>query len=314
MGLSGAKNRRKISKDPNNTAWSRNTESFGQKMLRSHGWEPGQYLGAKDAPHAELHTEANASHIRVLLKDDNLGIGARRNQGDECTGLDVFKDLLGRLNGKSEDTIQKEQQFRQDARMSAYMHHKYGAMRFVSGGLLVGDKIEELVAQSSGASKERAEKSEVDDKPKKEKKSKKRKADADLETDDSEETSRKDKKKRRKDKSSEENTPAQTEDEDAAEAKRIKKEKKRRKKEARAEADAAQNDESQRPSKSDKKRKKEKLKESETSATNSEAASEAEPSPAPHLNRHLARRKFIAQKRRAVMDPSALKQIFMIKT
>ncbi|GAB1310800.1 telomerase inhibitor [Madurella fahalii] len=143
MGLAAAKNKRKLGNDPNNTKWSRNTDSFGQKILRAQGWQPGQYLGAKDAPHAEWHTEANSTHIRVVLKDDNLGLGAKRNNGDECTGLDAFQHLLGRLNGKSDETLETERKAREDMKLSLYVERKLGTIRFVKGGWLVGDQVKD---------------------------------------------------------------------------------------------------------------------------------------------------------------------------
>jgi Pin2-interacting protein X1 len=117
-------------------------------MMTSQGWEPGQFLGAKDAKHAEFHTAANASHIRVAIKDDNLGLGAKVGSGvghGECTGLDVFKNILGRLNGKDEIEIQKEQQSREDLKRAIYTERKWGSIRFVQGGFLIGDKIQHLI-------------------------------------------------------------------------------------------------------------------------------------------------------------------------
>lgn len=116
--------------------------------MASQGWKPGEYLGAKDAPHAEFHTSANASHIRVTIKDDNLGLGARIGSGvghGECTGLDAFKNLLGRLNGKDEDEIEKEQKSREDLKRAIYTERRWGSIRFVQGGFLVGDKIQHLI-------------------------------------------------------------------------------------------------------------------------------------------------------------------------
>lgn len=138
----------KLSHDPNNTKWTNDSSSFGLKMMTAQGWTPGQYLGARDASHAEFHTAANASHIRVAIKDDNLGLGAKIGTGvghGECTGLDAFKNLLGRLNGKEEEEIAKEQKSRDDLRRAIYSERKWGAQRFVSGGFLIGDKIQVLI-------------------------------------------------------------------------------------------------------------------------------------------------------------------------
>jgi Pin2-interacting protein X1 len=140
--------RMKLSHDPNNTKWTSDTASFGHKIMKSQGWEPGQYLGAKDAKQAEHYTAANASHIRVAVKDDNLGIGAKIGSGvghGECTGLDAFKNLLGRLNGKDEDELEKEQKSREDLRRAIYTEKRWGSVRFVPGGFLIGDKIQHLI-------------------------------------------------------------------------------------------------------------------------------------------------------------------------
>jgi Pin2-interacting protein X1 len=117
-------------------------------MMTAQGWQPGQFLGAKDAKHAEFHTAANASHIRVAIKDDNLGLGAKVGSGvghGECTGLDVFKNILGRLNGKDELEIEKEQQSRDDLKRAIYTERKWGSIRFVQGGFLIGDRIQHLI-------------------------------------------------------------------------------------------------------------------------------------------------------------------------
>ncbi|PQE08142.1 hypothetical protein CJF31_00008225 [Rutstroemia sp. NJR-2017a BVV2] len=138
----------KLSHDPNNTTWTNNTDGFGHRMLKSQGWSPGEYLGAKNASHAEYHTAANASHIRVVIKDNNLGLGAKIGSGvghGECTGLDVFQNLLGRLNGKEEKEIEREQKSREDLKRAIYAERKWGSVRFVRGGVLVGDKIQELI-------------------------------------------------------------------------------------------------------------------------------------------------------------------------
>ncbi|KAI9053289.1 hypothetical protein LZ554_002252 [Drepanopeziza brunnea f. sp. 'monogermtubi'] len=198
MGLAGEKKRMKLSHDPNNTKWTNDSTSFGLKMMTAQGWTPGQYLGAKDAAHAEFHTAANASHIRVAIKDDNLGLGAKIGTGvghGECTGLDAFKNLLGRLNGKEEAEIEKEQRSRDDWRRAIYSERKWGTQRFVSGGFLIGDKIQILIdaeaermrklalggsERSSGGSDSSEEsEAEVEVVPvEKTKKSKKRKAEA----------------------------------------------------------------------------------------------------------------------------------------
>jgi len=116
--------------------------------MTSQGWQPGEYLGAKNAAHAESYTAANASHIRVSIKDDNLGLGAKIGSGvghGECTGLDAFTNLLGRLNGKDEDELEREQKSREDLKRAIYTERRWGSVRFVPGGFLIGDKIQHLI-------------------------------------------------------------------------------------------------------------------------------------------------------------------------
>ena len=140
--------RMKLSHDPNNTFWSRSASKYGQKILQSHGWTPGELLGAGGAPYSDLCSAASASHIRVTLKDDNLGLGGKHDaahDGRETTGLDVFKDLLGRLNGRSTTDLQEDRTHRSELRGSAYVHQRWGILRFVSGGLLVGAELRKLV-------------------------------------------------------------------------------------------------------------------------------------------------------------------------
>ncbi|KAI1356754.1 hypothetical protein F5Y01DRAFT_265690 [Xylaria sp. FL0043] len=209
MGLAGPRNRRKLDYDPNNTRWTRDETTFGQKILRSHGWEPGKFLGAQNTASAQLHSAASLAPIKINLKDDTLGLGAkiRQKQSDECTGLDVFKDLLGRLNGKSEETLEKQRRVRSEIKTSLFVERRYGAMRFVSGGLLVGDqRMQELVDEkpapipvkdepTSEASDE-AKFVKKEKKEKKSKKSKKRKASESEESDTSD--SKRDKKRKKR--------------------------------------------------------------------------------------------------------------------
>ncbi|KAJ4397078.1 telomerase inhibitor [Gnomoniopsis smithogilvyi] len=335
MGLAGAKNKKKWAKDPNNNAWSRNTDTFGQKIMRSQGWAPGDYLGAKDASHSEYYGAANASHIRAVLKDDNMGLGAKRNQGDECVGLDAFQELLGRLNGKSEESLDEARKKREEAKVNKYLHRKLGTVRFVFAGYLVGDKVQAL-ADELKREKE-AENSKNTAEGKKEKKSKKRKAEVEDDTSPEEQKSKKSKsqeadddskakrrekkeKKRKeralKDESNDSNAEpeeSKTDEtsEDASSRKKSKKDKKekRNKSKIAEEADASDN-------LSKKKRKRKAEKDDEASSVDSSVVStpiaSGNATPIPH--RHLARQRFIAQKRAAVMDQAALNQIFMIKT
>src|SRR5215469_12224336 len=145
--------RRKLIHDPNNTAWSRSTDRFGHKILTGLGWQPGTTLGAKDAGHSKHYTSASTSHVRLLLKDDNLGLGAKRGNAEgETFGLDELQTLLGRLNGKSEEVLQKEEEARRDVKLAMYQERRFGTLRFISGGFLEGDNIEQAEHKDAKAS------------------------------------------------------------------------------------------------------------------------------------------------------------------
>ncbi|KAF4344470.1 Pin2-interacting X1 [Fusarium beomiforme] len=231
MGLLAEnKIRRKINKDPNNTKWTKDTNTFGQKILRAQGWQPGQFLGAQDAPHSELHTAANASYIRVVLKDDMKGLGFSKSKEDEVTGLDVFQDLLSRLNGKTDDAIEEDQQARLAVKTHHFVEQRYGAMKFVYGGLLVGDEMKEVEdkkaekqAESNSGEDAVMESNPALKESKKEKKSKKRKAtnDGHEEETSSRETDSKSKKRRKEERKSKE-----SDNDDTKAKKKDKKEKK----------------------------------------------------------------------------------------
>ncbi|KAJ5899823.1 diacylglycerol O-acyltransferase 2A [Penicillium taxi] len=141
MGLAAPKKKVKISHDPNNTKWSRSTTGFGHRIMSSQGWNPGERLGALDAAHADFLTAGSLSHIKVTLKDDTLGLGARPGRENEQTGLDAFQRLLGRLNGKSEMELQKEDQKKSTFKLARYAALRFPEVRFVSGGLLAHEKL-----------------------------------------------------------------------------------------------------------------------------------------------------------------------------
>ncbi|KAK0392466.1 hypothetical protein NLU13_1961 [Sarocladium strictum] len=337
MGLlAESKRSSKISKDPNNTKWTKNQNSFGQKIMRSQGWEPGQYLGAHDAAHAESYTAANASYIRVTLKDDMKGLGFHKAKEDQVTGLDVFSDLLSRLNGKSEAEVEDGRQARMAVKANLYVEQKWGPMRFVRGGLLVGDKLESLgdeAADKDASSSDEASQEE------KRKKSKKRKAaeaednDEERDEEESEAARRKRRKAERKLKKAMEKADDGTvaiEDDETKSGKKSKKSKKAKKNKSDDDSDddtpveetKAERKERKREKK-ERKRKRREAREAESDATTSATAS-ALPSGVStptgtgtstpvRASRNFVRSRFIAQKKEALLDAKALNQIFMVK-
>lgn len=288
-----------------------------------------------------MHSAASSAPIKITLKDDTLGLGAkiRQKQAEDCTGLDVFKDLLGRLNGESDEAITKKQNLRSEIKTSLYVERRFGAMRFVKGGLLVGDQTTELVKQAADSESTPAnvpteaadtmieDNGEVSQSKseKKEKKSKKRKAE---ETDvlidpvsGSAEIKKK-KKKRSRDDASEDQSSSDSE------RKRRKKEKKERKaREAQGDtvANVEETESKSKKGKKDKKDKKEKKKRKEAADIATGSPSSIAPTviaasgsstpagtgtstPQP-MSRHMVRARNIASKRMAMADMAALQQV-----
>ncbi|KAE9966026.1 hypothetical protein EG328_009214 [Venturia inaequalis] len=329
MGLAGPKNKTKISQDPNNTQWAKSTTGFGHRMLSSQGWTPGSTLGAKDATHKAHFSQASHSHIRVVLRDDNLGIGAQKGRADtDVFGLDLYQGLLGRLNGKSQEQLEKEGKIRKSVLLGSVGRERYGNGMFVRGGFLVGDKIEDVVsveeaerllevrlahearveAAGNGGVEEPTEKKRKRDGEEKsdanaEKKSKKRKSI--VETEETEETEEKSAKKAKKDKkrksTSTESTTQKSITPEKAEKKRLKAEKRARKEARRI------------------RREQKALKKASTSNVSSSDSSPEPPSAAQAAAqralsaRFATRQRYIQQKRMATMDQTALNEIFMIK-
>lgn len=326
MGLSGVKNKTKLAHDPNNTNWSKSTTNFGHKILLAQGWKPGEFLGAENAAQAEHYTAANASHIRVALREENMGIGVQVGKGNaETFGLSMFSGLLGRLNGKSDAELEKNQKALRDVELGTFHARKYGSMNFVSGGLLVGDKMEFPKSTVLPSKKRKAEEEEEDDAEKPEvkatktggEKEAKSSAAAEAEQKKSEKKERKERKEREA-KAKEErrlqkaarkaakSSPSSTND--STERARLKAEKRARKEERRARKEekrarrAAKDKTSSKPT-------------TEASASSSESDGTATP-PEPSTvfgGRHAVRQRYIMQKRRAHMDPQALKEIFMLQ-
>ncbi|KAI9831265.1 MAG: telomerase inhibitor [Phylliscum demangeonii] len=170
MGLAQPRNKQKLSRDPNNTAWTRSTTNYGHRIMSAHGWQPGMDLGAGCAqanantnanPNPNPHTHATPSaslYLRLAVKDDKLGLGANRtglggaNGGvlraaGYATGLDGLQDLFGRLNGNEDAEVEKVRAAREELRMQELAERRWGktggGLRgFVSAGWLVGSVVQ----------------------------------------------------------------------------------------------------------------------------------------------------------------------------
>ncbi|CAK4015326.1 related to pxr1 [Lecanosticta acicola] len=347
MGLSGVKKRSKLSHDPNNTAWSKSTTNFGHKILSKQGWKPGDYLGAENATHSEHYTAANASHIRVMLREDNLGLGAKIGGGNaETFGLSMFSGLLGRLNGKSEVELKEKQDQMRDAELRTWTGRKYGYMNFVSGGLLVGDKMEEktVTTKSGGSSKKRkAEEEAVEEITQQEKKNKKRKSEPDQTTAPDSAGAEKVKKSSKKDNKNGDAGrnvsvgPVQDDTESGPQAEDMAREEKRKRKErrraekaskvtkassedeekARLQEEKRARKEERRKRKEEKRQKRAAKEQATVQPSTSRSESEGTATPPVQANiggRQAVRQRYIQSKRMASMDPQALKEIFMLQT
>lgn len=84
----------------------------------------------------------------MSIKDDTLGLGAKleaAHASSQTTGLDGFQDLLGRLNGRTATNVEKDRLHRSNLSCSAYIGQRWGHLRFVSGGFLIGAESRSLV-------------------------------------------------------------------------------------------------------------------------------------------------------------------------
>ena len=268
MGLAATRTKQRFGLDPRNTAWSNDTSRFGHQFLEKFGWKPGMGLGLSPM-------NSNTSHIKVSIKDDNVGLGAKLKRKDkkdefdngECAGLDVFQRILGRLNGK-ESKISEELDTQ---RKQKIIDGKWG-INFVKGEVLAStwDPKTHKLRNYSNAKKRKREGDDSEDED-----------DDDKEDKDSDKKKHKKHKKHKKDKKKDKK--------DKKEHKKHKKEEKRLKKEKRAE-------------KTKETKKTSKLKSSESASNIPDAVN----------TRLSVRSKWIKQKRAALMDSKALNEIFMI--
>ncbi|EPX72824.1 ribosome biogenesis protein [Schizosaccharomyces octosporus yFS286] len=298
MGLAGNKVKQQIGADPRNSRWAKNKDRKGFKLLASYGWQDGNGLGQQQ--HGRVH------NIKVALKDDTLGIGAKPSNDTEWSGLGEFNAIFGRLNGdenaygmsaeKAKHRKQLDQ--RKDAE-SKNLRSLELARRFVLGGTFTSEfsdwmkkaaEDENRIAEDS-SDNENADSSEKETKKKKkEKKSKHSSSSSSKKKEEKTKRSKKDKKDS--------------------------KEKKKEKKESSKKKSLSTSD------KKDKKEKEEKKLKRKRKNVSSSASSESDDEDADTKSSHRkkptnvhfhTRRKFLAQKRAAISDPTALREILGIK-
>lgn len=282
----------------------------------------------------------------MLLREDNLGLGAKVGMGNADTfGLSMFSGLLSRLNGKSDVEVQKQQNAIRDVELRAYTGQKHGFMNFVSGGLLVGDKMEprkstDLATVTS--SRKRKAGDEVEEpaveKNKRSKSQKSSTTDAQRSETDAHITKREKKGKSKLavqdgETSEGHNSASSLESDSKAREKREKKMRRSAEKAAKMSKSASDIDEKsrlkdeKRARKEERRKRKEERRErralketkgSQDSTQPSTLTSETEGTATPPVlevfgGRQAVRQRYIQQKRMASMDPQALKEIFMLQ-
>lgn len=278
MGLAAARTKQRFGLDPRNTTWSNDTSRFGHQQLEKFGWKPGMGLGMKP-----LHS--HTSHIKVHIKDDNVGLGAKIKRQDrkdefdngECAGLDVFQRILGRLNGKEEEIANELETQRKEH----ILNGKWG-IHFVKGEVLSStwDPKTKKLKSYSNMEKKRSRSDDEDE-------------DEDDKSSDSDIKPKKKKsKKEKKDKKDKKSKKHKKEKKD-----KIEKDEKKHKK------DKKHKDKKHK----DKKEKKEKKKAAKLESRKT-------PAHVPHsvTTRLSVRSRWIKQKRAATMDAKALNEIFMV--
>lgn len=294
--------------------------------MSAQGWKPGEYLGARDASHAEHYTAANASHIRIQLREDNLGLGAKIGKGSADTfGLSLYSGLLSRLNGKSEGEVAQQQRALQDAELRNYQAQKYGMMNFVRGGLLVGDEMKPVGLEDTKTSRKRSQEGDADGSARTSKKAKKTEGalNVDKPKEDSlakiansgdvaTEKTRSDSTTKVGSKSKKRRTKEHTEARDTIDSDQLVRSEKR---ERREKEDKRARKEERRKRKEERRRSKSKSPTTAIDATALQSDGLSTTSvPATNINRLAVRHRYIHQKRLASLDPQAMRGIFMISS
>jgi Pin2-interacting protein X1 len=246
--------------------------------------------------------------VRVLLREGNWGLGAVRGKADgETFGLEVLSGLLGRLNGKSEDQLDKEAAAIRDVKLMRYQNDKYGRMGFVFGGYLIGEDIKDSIDRELSET-------ESDKKQKKMKKRKRGELETNTDADNSNNTSvsqkHSDLSESVKPTESEQQAP-----ESAEEKRRRKKEKRARKEERRLKKEQKQFMKSHVKDKSGSDSQNQ-----DVSGNTNDRNEESIPSTATQSGastpmfsggrgRHVIRQRYIQQKKMACLDEKALNEV-----
>ena len=109
--------------------------------MESQGWIPGSGLGARKASFLKQNPGSIESSVGITLKDDKHGLGVVSNRGDgQPTGLSVFNQILGRLNGNTNVDLDHGKNQYENFPKSNSLEERLHSPRFISGGFLTHDK------------------------------------------------------------------------------------------------------------------------------------------------------------------------------
>ncbi|KAK9506535.1 hypothetical protein O3M35_008455 [Rhynocoris fuscipes] len=81
--------------NPRSTAWTCDSNKFGQKMLEKMGWTPGKGLGVNEQGMVDI--------LRVKIKNDFKGLGCDKKVEDWIKTQEDFNNLLGELGADGDD-------------------------------------------------------------------------------------------------------------------------------------------------------------------------------------------------------------------
>ncbi|KAI8586375.1 hypothetical protein BDZ88DRAFT_509791 [Geranomyces variabilis] len=95
MGLAGPRTKQRIGLDPQNRAWKDDKSKFGLKMMQKMGWTEGKGLG--------INEDGQKEHVKVRLKENNLGLGADRRTIDNWLDNNSAFDALLKGMAGNED-------------------------------------------------------------------------------------------------------------------------------------------------------------------------------------------------------------------
>ncbi|KAJ3181002.1 PIN2/TERF1-interacting telomerase inhibitor 1 [Geranomyces variabilis] len=95
MGLAGPRSKQRIGLDPQNRAWKDDKSKFGLKMMQKMGWTEGKGLGVNE--------DGQKEHVKVRLKENNLGLGADRRTIDNWLDNNSAFDALLKGMAGNED-------------------------------------------------------------------------------------------------------------------------------------------------------------------------------------------------------------------